>query len=96
MRETNMICKCGYRHFKSLRSINTAHGCDSSGQSIINWGLKQGIFDEHPVCIIRRKKCNRCGAVIRTIEYQIATETKKPKTTWGGKEIRVRLLGGKT
>ena len=89
-----MVCKCGHNRFRSIGSVNTAQGCDSLGQSIINWGLKRGIFDEHPRCIIRRKKCCRCGTVMRTIEYKIATETKKPKTEWGGKEIHARLIGG--
>ena len=86
-----MVCsKCGYRHFKSIAAVNTTHGCETSKQSLINWGLKFGIFDEHPQCIIRRKRCNRCGTVMRTIEYKIATETKRKKTKWGGKEITAR------
>ena len=92
-----MVCsECGHKYFKSLGAVNSAQGCDHSQQHIFNWALEKGIFDEHRLCIVRRKKCNRCGAVIRTIEYQIATETKKPKTKWGGKEIHARLLRGKT
>ena len=86
-----MVCKCGHRHFRCIGSVNTAQGCDSSGQSIINWGLKRGVFDEHPQCIIRRKKCNRCGTVMRTIEYKIATETPRKRTKWGGKLVSVTL-----
>ena len=86
-----VVCsKCDYRHFKSIGAVNTAQGCAPSGQSIINWGMRMGIFDEHPQCIIRRKRCNRCGTVMRTIEYKIATETKRKKTKWGGREITVR------
>jgi len=81
--------ECGYRHFKCLGSVNTAQGCTHSHQHVFNWALKSGLLDEHRLCIIRRKRCNRCGTVMRTVEYKVATERRRRRTKFGGKLVSI-------
>lgn len=87
-----MVCsECGHKYFKSLGAVNSAQGCDHNQQHIFNWALKVGIFDEHRLCIVRRKRCNRCGTVMRTVEYKIATEKPRKRTKFGGKTVSITL-----
>ena len=87
-----MVCsECGHKYFKSLGAVNSAQGCAHNQQHIFNWALEKGIFDEHRLCIIRRKKCNRCGTIMRTVEYKIATEKPRKRTKWGGKLVSITL-----
>ena len=87
-----MVCsECGHKYFKSLGAVNSAQGCAHNQQHIFNWALEKGIFDEHRLCIIRRKKCNRCGTIMRTVEYKIATEKQRKRTKWGGKLVSITL-----
>ena len=88
-----MTCdKCDYRYFRVVGTVNTAQGCRPDMQYLVNWGLRTGVLDEYPQCILRRKRCCRCGTVIRTQEYKVATETKRRKTKFGGTQLAVTLI----
>ena len=87
-----MVCsECGHKYFRCLGAVNTAQGCSEGHQHIFNWALEKGILDEHRLCIVRRKKCTRCGTVMRTVEYKIATEKPRKRTKWGGTLVSITL-----